>query len=357
MRKFREFCRDHYGQSVEMKYRMFCICSVLGTITSFLGAVLCSIIAGFDEPVSYATISAFIMMFALTVLGHRIQKVDTILIIMSSFLNFIAFPMAFFTTGALYSVAPMFFVMGIFIAVPILNKYKRNVLFLLQLIFYSCVISVCYFYPQISYFRPQKVHTTMLLFSFIIVTFYTVFATIMITNQYEKEQAKVRLLNGLLEKQATLDPLTKLYNRRYLTEFVDQKLQEEKPQFLITIVDIDNFKKVNDNYGHTTGDQVLLALADAMTNVFPESCFVCRYGGEEFLIYCGTIDMKLVEHWMDMVKKQFLEICQERFSIAVTFSAGAAVYEDGMDMAAIIDRADVLLYKAKHSGKDQFLCR
>lgn len=296
-------------------------------------------------------------MLVLTTLGHKIKKVDTILIIMSSFLNFLVFPATFFATGALYSVAPMFFVMGIFIAVPILSKKKRAVLFLLQLIFYSVVISLCFFYPELSYLRPQRDHTIMLLFSFIIVSFYTIFSTIMITEQYEKEQAKVQLLNGLLEKQATLDPLTKLYNRRYLNEVLNNRMEEEAPRFMIILVDIDDFKKVNDSLGHTTGDRVLVSLAKALTEVFPQDCFACRYGGEEFLIYCNTPDIRLAEYRMGLVKKRFLQFCQEQISMSVTFSAGAAIYQGETCITDLVDKADALLYEAKQNGKNQFRYR
>lgn len=357
MDKIKKFPRNHYGQSVELKYRMFCICSVLGTLTSFLGAILCCYIAGMREVVSYATIAGFLLMFTLTVLGHKIQKPDIILIIMSSLLNFIVFPVAFLSTGALYSVAPMFFVMGTFIAVPILSGRKRNILFLLQLIFYSGTIATCYFFPQISYVRPRNEHTTMLLFSYIIVAFYMIFATIMITNQYEKDQAKLQIFNGLLENQATLDPLTKLYNRRYLNEFLSGKTQEENARFLVILVDLDDFKNVNDNFGHTTGDKILVCFADAVMEVFPEDCFTCRYGGEEFIIYCSTPDIKLAEYRMSLVKKRFTQQCKEQCSVTVTFSAGGVIYQGKESITDLFDRADALLYEAKRNGKNQFLHR
>lgn len=355
MNKIRKFFRNHYGPSVKLKYRMFCICSVLGTITSFLGAVLCCSIAGLQQPVSYATVLAFIMMMTLTTIGHMTRKPDTILIIMSSFLNFIIFPAIFLSTGGLYSIAPMFFVMGIFIAIPILSKRKRNILFLIQLIYYSGIISLCFIFPDLSYLRPQKVHTIMLLFSFIIVTFYTVFSTIMITTQYEKEQTKVRVLNRLLEKQAILDPLTKLYNRRYLDSFLTSRLQESSSPFLIILIDIDDFKKVNDTHGHVVGDAILISLARSLKEIFPEDCFTCRYGGEEFLVYCSTPDMKLAEYRIDLVRKLFSKLCQKQFSITVTFSAGGVIYQGERDINILINRADALLYQAKKSGKNKFL--
>lgn len=355
MEKIKKFYYQHYGPTVELNYRMFCICSLLGTLTSLLGALLCLVITGLNSAVSLITIFAFIMMFILTAIGHHTKKTEVVTIIMSSLLNFIAFPSIFLTTGGLYSVAPLFFVMGIFVAIPILNKKNRNILFFLQLLFYCFIISLCFFFPNISYLRLQHIHIVMLLFSFIIVSFYTVFSTILVLNQYDKEQIKIRLLNQRLEKQAVLDPLTKLYNRRFLSELLNSKIQEKTSSFLIVIVDIDDFKQVNDTYGHSIGDQILVSFAKSLKEVFPQDCNACRYGGEEFLIYCSTPDILLAKHRMERVREYFIQRCLEQYSIKVTFSAGCVVYGGETHATDLIDKADALLYQAKREGKDKFL--
>lgn len=355
MKKIQEFIKTHYGQDVALEYRTFCICSMLGTVTSLLGAMICIAFAGLDKPVSITTSICFVMMLTLTTIGYRNKKIDGIVMIMSCMINFVLFPFIFLSSGALYSNTPMFFIMGIVIAAPILRGNKRIVLCAVQLVYYMIVISICFFNKELSFLRPQGNQIVMLLFSFVIVAFYIFSSTVMVTKQYEKERDKAEELNRKLVELANRDPLTKLYNRRYLTDFLDNLLKDHSADFSVILIDIDDFKLVNDQYGHITGDNILIAFSNVITELLVQHDFACRFGGEEFMIYCHTANMTFVEEHMAELKTSFSTYCMEHFSFNVTFSAGAAAYTGETQITELFNKADMKLYEAKHSGKNCFL--
>lgn len=354
MNKIKEFYKTHYSQEVELEYRTFCICTLLGTFTSFIGAILCLVLTGIAQPSTFATSSCFLMMCILTYIGYKYKKIEIVIIIMSCIINLFVFPYIFLTTGALYSCVPMFFVMGCVIAAPMLSGKKRMILWLIQMIVYVGVISVCFFNEDISYLRPQHVHIMMLLFSFVLVAFYVFVSTVMVTNQYDKERKKVEKLNELLEELANQDPLTKLYNRRYLTDFLDKKVENKDSEFCIVLIDLDDFKKVNDQYGHGIGDDVLIGFANVITSLLDDGDFVCRFGGEEFMIYSDTSEEQYLKAHLEKLGNAFTTYCMEKLNIKVTFSAGVAFYKGEKQITDLFNKADIMLYEAKRQGKNCF---
>lgn len=353
--KFKQdFKLKYFGPEVELQYRMFCICSMLGTITSFFGAVLCFVIAGIKEPVTYITGVGFLFMLVMTIYGYESKKYVGVVTIMSSVLNLVVFPFTFLTTGALYSVAPMFFILGIFIAAPILKGKHRLILFVVQLVYYSGVISLCYFFGDLSFVRPHYIHATMLLFSFIIVSLYIFSATMLITKQYDHERERAEELNRILKTQAHHDPLTGLYNRRYLINVLQEKVDEKGDGFSIVLMDIDDFKKINDQYGHLIGDEVLIAFSDLLIEHFDKPDFASRYGGEEFMAFFNYGNIEEIENTINEVKESLALVCKKKLDMPVTFSAGIATYKGG-SLSGLINKADQRLYKAKKTGKNKIV--
>lgn len=156
-----------------------------------------------------------------------------------------------------------------------------------------------------------------------------------------------------------LDPLTKLFNRAAL----DERLERTACLSALTcqdagllMVDIDNFKRVNDTYGHPVGDQVIKAVADVCVRAFPrEWDFVARYGGEEFTIIAADAQPTslelLSERVLSAVRKLSIEAMGTK--ITVTVSVGATSLVPGEQHHAWMRRADAALYQAKQAGRDR----
>ncbi|WP_417668174.1 diguanylate cyclase [Roseibium sp.] len=171
-------------------------------------------------------------------------------------------------------------------------------------------------------------------------------------------------LRETLEQQALHDPLTGLFNRRFLEEqydsFVNYSRQGGKPLWLM-IIDVDHFKTYNDQYGHDAGDFVLTQLARQFRQSVKGDNVACRLGGEEFAIVMPNLSYEEALHCAEELRKSVeqLEFKQDGRPLGeVTISAGlAACPNDGELLASVLKCADELLYKAKRNGRNQVCAR
>jgi len=159
-----------------------------------------------------------------------------------------------------------------------------------------------------------------------------------------------------LENKASIDPLTKIYNRRAMDHYLGEMIKKDNEIPLhILLIDVDDFKKVNDSYGHIAGDKVLMVLANGMKSTLRDSDKIFRYGGEEFLITLNRISedgSKIVgERILSLARHNKLLYKKHQFS--VTLSIGATVLRPGDTVETLINRADEALYRAKNDGKDR----
>lgn len=160
-----------------------------------------------------------------------------------------------------------------------------------------------------------------------------------------------------LKALSSIDPLTKLANRRSMTEKLNiamHLLKKDKKVFSLILGDIDDFKKVNDTYGHDVGDKVLIMVADTISSQMRDGDFVCRWGGEEILILVnGNIDAarSLAERILAKIKSS--EVVQDNKSIKVTMTFGVAEANESLRIEDFIQKADNRLYYGKSHGKCQ----
>jgi two-component system, cell cycle response regulator len=182
-----------------------------------------------------------------------------------------------------------------------------------------------------------------------------------IANQVAISMQNARMYE-VVEEQATTDGLTGLVNHRTFQERFSSMLgRADRRSFAVSMLltDIDHFKKVNDTYGHPTGDEVLRRVAVILKASARKIDIVARYGGEEFAIVLEGTDragaLQLAERIRQEVAQQSFASPQGAFQ--VTLSIGVACYpEDARDKTEIIARADQSLYAAKHGGRNRTVC-
>jgi diguanylate cyclase len=164
-----------------------------------------------------------------------------------------------------------------------------------------------------------------------------------------------------LKNQTTLakvDELTKLYNRRHLNleapRMISHSLETGLPLSAI-MFDLDHFKKVNDTWGHTYGDKVLVICADTIKKSARGSDLPVRYGGEEFLLLCSGLDLMAAARVAERIRLAIAntDITVRGNSLPVTISAGVAQYIGGEELNELIGRADKALYQAKGDGRNR----
>lgn len=160
-------------------------------------------------------------------------------------------------------------------------------------------------------------------------------------------------------RDAETDPLTKLYNRGAFAQAFEQTLRlsiASAEPLVLAVIDLDHFKRVNDTYGHQTGDLVLQRTADCIVRTFPrKNDFVARYGGEEFAVLLKDVDERaahrLIRRLLDNIRR--LAVHTDQGALSVTCSVGYTQLQADDTGATFFERADQALYRAKKQGRDR----
>lgn len=182
--------------------------------------------------------------------------------------------------------------------------------------------------------------------------------------QIIEAQAEIQRLKVELEcsrHDASIDPLTGLFNRRYF----DRKLSEynnatARPTVSLFMLDIDHFKNFNDTHGHLLGDQVLKFVAKLLQQECPSPFHPVRFGGEEFAVLCPGLDATDTAKLADNIRQKLAKVCFTSKKTGkkiepITASFGVSQQLDNDSSEELIDRADTALYQAKKSGRNQVI--
>ena len=161
--------------------------------------------------------------------------------------------------------------------------------------------------------------------------------------------------------QKIRDPLTSLYNRYYMDDALKHELERAKRvQYPVSLImmDIDHFKKVNDTYGHLTGDQVLKSLGKLLLTQVRRVDIACRYGGEEFIIILPEVSIESALDRAEIIRSDYEKLYVEYkgHKLHGTLSLGVACFPDhGRSSDQLIQAADIALYKAKTGGRNRVI--
>lgn len=237
-----------------------------------------------------------------------------------------------------------------------LGKFKPAFYYVISFIFFIGLrfFSVNNFDLKKYYIRPVNsgVETTFLFFNALVLILffaYFFFCTKKITQIMEEKLALV----------AETDALTNLPNRFKMRKVFDG-FSDSKTEIAISIMDIDDFKIVNDTYGHSVGDDVLRELAKKLRECQRNHFFSCRWGGEEFLlIKCGDNALSRLNNELEIIRTEISKVNfyseEDDNFFNVTISIGSALRKSGERLSDTLIRADRSLYRAKRMGKNQLI--
>ncbi|WP_457564709.1 GGDEF domain-containing protein [Caminibacter sp.] len=180
--------------------------------------------------------------------------------------------------------------------------------------------------------------------------------------QINKMENKIQELENELQKayeELHMDPLTKVYNRKALEKDLKEILEKGKEKDLdlvLAIVDIDDFKSINDKFGHLVGDFVLIKLTQIMKNLLRKSDKIYRFGGDEFIIVFNRSTLlnaqKSIERIVSKISKTALKYKDNL--IKITISVGIAQHQKGDTLDSLIKKADEALYEVKKNNKNGY---
>ncbi|WP_421869563.1 diguanylate cyclase domain-containing protein [Motiliproteus sp.] len=165
-----------------------------------------------------------------------------------------------------------------------------------------------------------------------------------------------KLREHLLQEQANTDPLTGILNRRAFLEMSDDLHRYvRQDSIVLALLDLDHFKSLNDNYGHTGGDEVLKGFTGLVASILREDDLFARVGGEEFVIVLVGVNLQQAHRILDRIRQELEEASfhYNQHEIRVTTSIGATLWSPKESATITMDRADKALYNAKHEGRNR----
>ncbi|WP_317368260.1 diguanylate cyclase [uncultured Tyzzerella sp.] len=161
-----------------------------------------------------------------------------------------------------------------------------------------------------------------------------------------------------LKEKSIRDPLTKVYNKVAIENIVNEAIKKDpKNSHVLFIIDIDDFKGINDTFGHIFGDAVLKSISSSIKKICAEQEFVARIGGDEFVLFLQKVDnfeyiINMAENVCNVFRKTY-EI--KNIGHKISASVGISIYpQDGNNYTEILEKADIAVYHAKNEGKDQY---
>lgn len=336
---------------------LMCICGLLASIMGLISTIsiklplICVIL-------SVAGLSIVII---LSLIAFLMKKTKVIGILMTIIIGNIIFPFMFLTEGGINGgMSYYFFLASICIAFCIRNKLKF-VVFGFSVLEYSLLLIFAYNFPEKIIAIPQ---TSIIadIVSGCIVTFIFLFLFAdQFARQCELDRKKIQQLSDMYCHQANTDELTGLFNRRYFKNVLDTAFENvnsltEPFDTYLAMFDIDDFKKINDNYGHAFGDVVLKKVADILSSESFYGTVSCRYGGEEFLMLIRNVAK---ESAYEKAERILMKIRSSLYcgpaKTPVTVSCGFIKCEKNIAYNDMLQSVDEKLYEAKNTGKNKIV--
>ena len=302
-------------------------------------------------------ILSFLFLLGLSIWGFKTQKTNLFATICISITGFILFPMMFFANAGLHGGMPFYLLVAVVCSALALRGKTRIIVFVLLLIEYSGLFIIYRFYPELFTQMEHEEAFIDQLCSMIIASCVLFTFSYIVSKQNSHDRHTIQQLSLLYERQANTDELTGLYNRRYFNNFLKLAILTlgDTGKLHIAMFDIDDFKYVNDKYGHPFGDTILKQFATILQGTEKEGVTSCRYGGEEFLLLIPKKNrqeaLELVE---EVIKKtrESIKLKDDRF---VTVSAGFMTCTEDMTYDVLLQEVDKKLYTAKKSGKNRVI--
>lgn len=336
----------------EMQAQLFDVLVIAASVANMFGVLLNLFLQGYALPTQicvFCGVAILILGFWGTRTTHKDWATVGILITVV----WIEFP---FLYGVYRNIILVYFVLSI-LGITIFFPYKFSAPFCVMTIIWDVLVIIfMHYHPG----DTKKINDTYLLLfticSYLIVAI-AVFALLSILIiRYEKQKEELYDVNEKLDYLATHDSLTALYNRGYLMQEIEKRMKADNASFIAIIMDVDNFKSINDTYGHSFGDKVLTVFAQYMKKQVEGKGFAARFGGEEFMIIYDHDDQESAMQDLRHLATQLEEHFQKEKQISITFSGGLELYSSQKKLDELIINADNKLYQAKQNGKNRVIC-
>lgn len=332
---------------IDLKLRLFYVLAMTACIANTLGYISNALLYGMTMATFFPFCCALVI-YAASIYGVRTGHTKIPVLLILCICDIVEFPVLYCIYGA-YRLPYM--MLGI-VATVLFLEGTRRIVFGGLLVVYNCLFIVWraadpeFFVTFMQHDSWISVLITLLIACSSIVAMMSI-----LLRQHDEQRKRMEHMTEELQKMVHLDPLTQLYNRRYLTQFLERKIANGELDFAVVLLDIDNFKYINDTYGHVYGDEVLQAFAKILMRHIKGRGIVTRFGGEEFMLVFHSARKDGMQKVLDQCASDFKQYGMSTKGMPITFSGGVAAFHDEDMLVKLFNAADERLYEAKHTGK------
>ncbi len=360
----KDFLKGQGIENAELKKKFFSLLVDLGLCSTAFYLIL-SLILKKDTYCLLVYVAMFLFLMVLYFIGKFNDTVfmqKRLYFVYCFFMGNVFLPSLYLLGGGIHSGLPLFFMVAGITTILMLDNLLMVIMLLLNFISSMAAFKIDQTHPGLVDSFTQLGDATYIDIgiSSIIAGIGIGFFLRHLTKYFDKNQRKASELLNKIEDASKKDPLCGAYNRRYLMEFLGgciEKVEKgEMETFSIIMFDIDHFKKINDTYGHLTGDDCIKSLTYIFKRSVRNIDIVCRYGGEEFICVLPTAEDTPAFRRAEQIRAS-VENTQLSTEIdkKVTISGGVAMYRPGMTPEELIKEADSNLYLAKENGRNQIV--
>ena len=343
--------RENCEIEQDMSWKMYQILVITAVIANLLGTICNYFIHGLELPTILCGI-CFLGVTIVGIAGWMARKVQLPAVLIILLLAWFEFPYLYYCYG---NAAIVYLILGI---VGLAVFFPRNMVivsFVFTILEYFAIMWISFKRPSRWIIMDDTGNMGTTVGSFIIVAF-SVFAIIFVLlRRYEEQREQLLSLSKNLEFAANHDPLTKLYNRRYLVSQVREWMRMSEKNFWIVLLDVDDFKAVNDTYGHGYGDDVLREVGRLMIEEMSDKGIASRFGGEEFMLVFEQDDRAQVIRSFQKIQEGLRAYSQATRQTDITLSGGMERYEAAKPLDMLFTSTDRKLYAAKSAGKNRIV--
>ncbi|GEM_PF-1200805 len=371
MKSIKKFFLFLIGEAEEfsLEHRLYNVVLIFGIFIFTLGLITNILIQETPTVIVSTFIGDVVLLFFYWLSrGKRLFTVPAILTF--SLVLFVFTPILWFKDGGVFGGYSYYLILYGIMVFLVFKGFLRRLFISLLGVITSVLVYIQWKFPHlISYCTSENCLFYNHLVSTYIVGISIIVLFMIFANRYERAQQEVEKynkklieINKQLEELSRKDPLTGLSNRRDILEKINYQVRlfkRTKEPFALILADLDDFKQVNDAFGHACGDMVLKDLAGKMVKMLREQDTVARWGGEEFLILLPRTNRNEARETAERLRRAISETefeCEGN-KVRLSMSFGITVYdysEDNIDV--YLRKADEALYRCKAKGKNKVCC-
>lgn len=315
-----------FDPSVNVGLRQFYVLGAAGSIGNLFGFVGNVYIYGLSAPTIFCALCTLVI-FGMTFWGIRSRHVKRAAYVIITLITFFEFPILYY----IYQTGTIVYMVLAMVAIATFLPTTAAVIFgcLAFLVDMSAVI-LAYYHPvdveQVT--AESELNSTICSLMIVLISVFTI--TILLNVQQKKQAEELTSLSRQLE-------------------------QKGKKDVYAALIDLDFFKKVNDEYGHAFGDEVLIEFARILERNLIADGIAVRFGGEEFMLILPDVTEEEIRHMLAKMSADYRLFGKQKKNRAFTFSCGVEQFADGMDVSDVYRQADEKLYLAKERGRDRVI--